>query len=73
MVKSFARGHEIYLKNGKWYYLDNDEEYKDQRPCKRCGHFPTKEGHDYCLGNMEGIAAACCGHGITESYIIRGM
>ena len=53
MVTSYARGHKIYFKNGKWFYLDNNEEYKDQRPCAKCGHFPTKEGYDYCLGYIK--------------------
>lgn len=71
MVISYSRGHKIYFKNGKWFYADNNEEYKDQRPCARCKHFPTKEGYDYCLGHIDNVISACCGHGIEKSYIIK--
>jgi hypothetical protein len=66
MTKSYSRGHEIYFNGEKWLYLDNNEEYNDSRPCKRCGKYPTKKGHDACLGNLKNISSACCGHGVTE-------
>ena len=28
------------------------------------------DGHDACLGEIPGAAAACCGHGVTEDYIL---
>ena len=69
MVTSHLRGHEIYHKDGLWYYLDNNQIADDMRPCKRCGKLPTPEGYDACLGYIEGAAHACCGHGVTEKYI----
>lgn len=70
MVKSTSRGHEIYYDNKIWRYLDTNEVYDDSRPCKRCGCFPTKEGYDACLGYLENVEHACCGHGIKEKLII---
>lgn len=30
----------------------------------------TKESHDGCLGTLQGIMNACCGHGqINQSYV----
>lgn len=70
------------LKEGKfddteenpWRYADNDEVYNNdgqhERPCKRCGKMPTEEGHDACLGNIPGVVAACCGHGIEDPYVL---
>lgn len=69
MVKSHNRGHEVYFKGEKWYYLDNNLEIDDSRPCKRCGCYPTKEGYDACLGHLEGVVHACCGHGVKEGYV----
>lgn len=69
MVKSYSRGHEIYFKNNKWYYSDNNEEYKDDRPCKKCNCYPTKEGYDSCLGYIPNVIYACCGHGVNKGYI----
>lgn len=31
---------------------------------------PTKEGYDACIGYVEGVKSACCGHGIEKSYTI---
>jgi len=30
---------------------------------------PTKDGYDYCLGHIDNITSACCGHGINKGYI----
>lgn len=36
--------------------------------CRR--HVP--DGPDACLGTLSGVAHACCGHGITEPYVVFG-
>ena len=67
MITSFQRGHKIvYL--DKWRYLDNNELATIERPCIRCGKYPTKEGHDACIGKLKNIKSACCGHGVEKSY-----
>lgn len=71
MVTTFVRGHEIYLKNGKWFYRDNNKPYIYERPCKKCGCYPTKEGYDPCLGKIEGVKNACCGHRREEDRYIQ--
>ncbi|MGL4571779.1 MAG: hypothetical protein ACRCVJ_12020 [Clostridium sp.] len=68
MIKSYSRGHEIYFENNKWFYKDNNEEIREDRPCKRCGCNPTKEGYDACLGFVKGKTSACCGHGVEKGY-----
>lgn len=64
MRKYQSRGHFI-------------EEPKDRLPggprdlaCTRCGHLPTKKGHDWCIRNMPGVRHACCGHGEQDGYIM---
>ena len=69
MVKSHSRGWEIYYDGENWRYADTNEIVNNNRPCKRCNCPPTKEGHDACLGHIEGAISACCGHGIEEKYI----
>ena len=66
MITSYDRGHKIYLQNGFWYYCDNNKILDPMRPCKRCGEKPTSEGYDACLGYLEDIESACCGHGVHE-------
>ena len=46
----------------------------DEKPCVRCGKYPSSTGADYCLKGLEDcnfITAACCGHGVPgEGYIM---
>ena len=70
-VHSFLRGHPIEYVNNQWLYSDTKKPADDSRACTRCGRHPTPEGHDACLGKLEGVTAACCGHGITQGAIIR--
>ena len=42
----------------------------EQQFCDYCGKYRTIEGHDSCLGELIGVANACCGHGKNnEAYI----
>ena len=70
MVKSYSRGWEIYYDGEHWRYVDNNAIENDYRPCKRCGRTPTQEGYDACLGHIDGVKSACCGHGVEEPYIV---
>lgn len=63
MIVSHSRGWDIYYDGTNWRYSDTNEIVDDSRPCKKCGCFPTKEGYDACLGYIEGVNSACCGHG----------
>jgi hypothetical protein len=73
VTKSFLRGHEIEFVNGEWVYCDTKEPTAtsyNNRPCGHCEKEQTKEGHDGCLGTLNGIMNACCGHGQTnEAYV----
>jgi hypothetical protein len=71
MTTSYSRGHSIYYDGKHWRYKDNDAIMNYDRPCKRCGRLPTKEGYDACLGHIEGIKSACCGHGAESPYIVK--
>jgi hypothetical protein len=70
MITSYSRGHKIEYINNKWIYSDNKQSFDDSRPCKRCGKTPGKDGNDACLGHIQGITAACCGHGVGPPYVI---
>ncbi len=39
--------------------------------CDHCGKSITKEGHDGCMGTLQGnVMNACCGHGnINAAYV----
>ena len=71
MVTAYSRGWNIYYDGTNWLYCDNDKICDDSRPCKRCGRLPTKEGYDACLGYMESVKSACCGHGVERGYVVR--
>ena len=72
-IRSYYRGHPIIFRGRRWYF---DEGKQDMRvvdnhkiPCALCGEPPTPEGHDACLGHIEGAQFACCGHGVHDGYI----
>jgi hypothetical protein len=75
-AKSRSLGHDIYF-NDVWRWSDNNIPLTEEsRACKKCSLYPifldadTGQGADACLGVIEGVKAACCGHGIDEdSYI----
>ena len=72
MSHSRYRGHKIEFVNDIWIYSNNKEPVsKDKnRPCGHCGKAQTTEGHDGCIGTLDGVMNACCGHGeIKEAYI----
>lgn len=40
--------------------------------CIKCKKGPSPEGHDGCLGTLQGpIMNACCGHGMDEMAYIQ--
>lgn len=65
-VKSYDRGYRTKLIDGIWYYIDTGLPVDEVRECVRCGKIPTPEGYDACLGYIEGVTSACCGHGVSE-------
>lgn len=73
-LTNHLRGHQIYERNGTWFYLDNNEPTATTwrtRACGKCGQHNTPEGHDACLGTLLGVVNACCGHGVdSEAYVV---
>lgn len=42
----------------------------ERLPCHHCGNHRTYQGHDGCLGELDGVANACCGHGdANRAYV----
>ena len=72
MSHSKYRGHNIEFVNDIWIYSDNKIPVSEDknRACGHCGKSQAKEGHDGCIGTLEGVMNACCGHGKTkEAYV----
>ena len=79
MRRAYYRGHAAYLDREReaWFYLDTDalvfsveNGFRDARPCTFCDRKPTVEGYDPCIGFLPGVRSACCGHGVTPSYVV---
>jgi len=69
---SHCRGHIIYYDGHEWRYKDNNNLLiNENRPCVRCGKYPTPEGYDACLGHINGIESACCGHGFEKQFLLK--
>ena len=70
-TRAFHRGHPIEYNGNQWIYSDTRESILVERICVRCGELPTKEGYDACLGHVEGVSSACCGHGVEKPYEVK--
>ncbi len=46
------------------------EAIKDQRTCDKCGETVVEGQPDPCIGYIEGVSAACCGHGKDEDAYV---
>jgi len=69
-AKSLYRGHVINCKNSEWFYDNGQPVAGVDKPCGHCGKENTAEGHDGCLGTLNGVMNACCGHGrIADAYV----
>jgi len=67
-ASSHSRGWPIVFRSGRWVFADTSEPVDERRPCRRCGRPPTPEGHDACLGTIDGVTSACCGHGVEPPH-----
>jgi len=66
------RGHLIRREACGWVYVSDDTAVArdPNRACGSCGRRNTEEGHDACLGELEGVQNACCGHGdLKQAYV----
>lgn len=70
-----VRGHEIEWDGDRdcWVFVDTGEATPGwggaERPCHFCGLTAEPGGPDPCLGWIEGVHSACCGHGVAEGWI----
>lgn len=68
-VTAQMRGHPVIWDGEVWLWADDGTlapaSGGKERPCVKCGL--TAEagyGPDPCLGYIEGVTGACCGHGV---------
>lgn len=68
------RGYEIRERKGEWFFTDTGEPVAStwrHRPCGHCRLYNTPEGHDGCIGTIEGAINACCGHGDAGTAYVQ--
>lgn len=70
-ISAHSRGHKIVYFKDSWIYANDYSIFNDSRPCIKCGRYPTKEGYDACIGKLNNIKSACCGHGIEKPILIK--
>lgn len=66
----YSRGHLIRWDGAVWRYADDGTPATAERPCVACGVLAAPLGPDPCLGVLEGVSSACCGHGVEEPYVV---
>jgi hypothetical protein len=66
------RGHRVSYIAPSWCYSDGVPMGSVERPCVECGKVAASfDAPDPCLGYLTGVRSACCGHGVTDSYVLR--
>ena len=67
------KGHEIIKVQNVFTYKDNGVKVSDDiwRPCGFCGLKSTVDDHDGCIGTLENVMNACCGHGVVEDAYVQ--
>lgn len=63
-------GNKTYVKNKSRFYEDGKSVDIGHKPCVACGKHPNSDGTDACIGRLENVMNACCGHGVSEGYIM---
>ena len=73
MKTSKWRGNPIEFIYDYWIYSDTKQKVSENknRSCGHCGKPQTKEGHDGCIGTLNGVMNACCGHGKVEEAFVQ--
>ena len=71
MATAFKRGRPIFYDHVKkeWYWAEDGLPITVEKPCIRCGSLPNLKGMDACLGRIDGVWSACCGHGVSEGIM----
>ncbi len=67
------RGHNIVFENDVWVYADSKEPVSEEsdRRCCFCKKENREDDHDACLGVLDGVMNACCGHGVEEDAYVQ--
>ncbi len=66
-------GHPVVYEDEEWRWMDSRESVTAApRACVLCKVAPGPDGHDPCLGEIPGMTAACCGHGLQAGWTVTG-
>lgn len=66
------RGHEIIKDGNRFVYVDTGEPvHENRRSCGHCGLANNKDDNDGCIGTLQGVMNACCGHGCDKAAYIQ--
>lgn len=55
-----------------WRYADTLAQVPERasHPCRLCGENQCANGHDPCISELPGVKFACCGHGVSQGYVM---
>ena len=81
MATALIFGRSCSYDGDKWLYVSDGTiaafssisgfEYSSTvKPCPACGELPLGDCEDPCLGTLDGVKSACCGHGLEDGTIV---
>lgn len=66
-----VKGHTVYSDDFGDAVYEDGSVFDDTRPCAKCGIAAGPDDVDPCLGWLDGVDSACCGHGVPgEEYVL---
>lgn len=73
VARAFRRGWPVVrYDDDEWRWESTLETgvHQTHPACPHCGLEPGPDGHDPCLGHIDNVTSACCGHGVIPGHLI---
>jgi len=71
----YVRGNPVHWDGEHWRLEDGQILGANgvDPPCARCGAIAASGAPDPCVGFIEGLVSACCGHGVELPYAVPAL
>lgn len=66
-----AEAEAAFTRHRKAKSAEREEDYLILcKSCAKCGRFVANNEPDPCIGRLDGVLSACCGHGEQDGYVM---
>ncbi|MGE0227765.1 MAG: hypothetical protein AB7I38_11000 [Dehalococcoidia bacterium] len=68
-ASGIVRGNAVEWDGACWRLPSGEDAHGTALRCPQCGVWHLPDDPDACLRTIEGVAGACCGHGVHLGYV----